>query len=235
MRPYKLPNLDNEDVLEEFNAFVVSWENEWLLKIFGRSFYDKFIAGVSALPPEWNSATNYFAAAETQVAWGVDIYKVIVDNVNSKPSATNANWAVVELGNRWLRITQGTTYTWEAHNNRKYTWAGLVNVEKFAVFSLWLKASVLHVSGVSGNVAPDVQNGKTVSSAQDISSAWNKFAKAIGGKTCLDVCDTLYGFLLAENKAEGTFDDTFDESFQDFFEYLAKEFRHPGNMNRFNL
>jgi hypothetical protein len=232
IRPYKLPNLDNEQVNAEFTQFVEDWEAEWYRRIFGRSFYDKFIEGINALPPEWDAEDAYVAADQTLVVEGLNIYRVIVDNTNSKPTPTNANWEVVELGNRWLKLIKG--YTYSILPGRVYTWVGLMSAEKFAIFSAWTKAGVDSVAGVGGTVTADVENSEVASSAQNIATSWNKFARLIGGRTKQDKYDTLFGYLISTSQA-GTFDDTFDESFNSFIQYMASEFGWPGRLNQFNF
>jgi hypothetical protein len=233
VRPYKLPLLDTEDNAAEFAAFVENWESEWLPKIFGYSFYGSFMLGVSELPPEWDEEENYLAVDETLVVSGVSIYKAIADNTNSEPSAINSDWELVEEANKWLQIIKGGSYYFVP--GRLFKWEGLIKAEKFAIFSEWLKASVNHVSGVSGNVTPDTENAETYPSAQDISTSWNKFARMIGGRTEYDKWNTLFGFLLATNAASGSFDESFDPSFGTFVTYMKCEFGYPQRKNQFNF
>lgn len=237
-RPYKLAGLDDANTLVEFNQFVDDWEAEWLPKILGRSFYEKFIEGVEDLPAEWVSTTNYIHGNDddvlpSRVVRGVNIYDAVNDNADSEPSLSNPDWLLVEENNRWLKIIKGASYVFE--NGHSYYWTGLIKAEKFAIFSAWLKASVNTVSGVGGSVNPDVENSEVVSNAQDISTSWNKFARLIGGSTNKDRYDTLFGYLLATNLSSNIFDDTFDDSFTDFTQYLRCEFGFPGRLNQFNF
>jgi len=233
VRPYKLPNLDDATVLEEFEAFVNSWEEDvekgWPF-ILGRSFYNKFVEEEALLPDEWDAEVDYLIGDEVVI--GLDIYGAVADNTDSEPDALNADWLLLEEGNRWLKLLKGYEYTIEA--GPTYKWIGLIKAEKFAVFSKWLSASVNNVSGAAGSVNSTVENSETINSAQDISSAWNKFARLIGGRTKSDKCDTLYGYLHSFSNVD-IFDDTFDETFHDFGGYLVQEFGYPGRLNQFNI
>jgi hypothetical protein len=232
VRPYKLPGLDTEPTKTEFESFVEDWEAENLRKIFGNSFYEKFVEGVAALPAEWDAEESYLAVDETLVVRGLSIYKAIADNTDSLPTPLNPNWELVTEKNRWLQIIKGDTYNHNASGPWK--WPGLIVAEKYAIYSAWLKASVNDVSQIGPTVSGDVENSEVVSSAQAIATAHNRFARMIGGGYCNDYYNTLYGFLISTNSA-GTFDDTFDETFDDFTMYLRHEFTWPGRLNQFNI
>lgn len=233
IRPYKLPNLDNEPLTTEFNTFVDEWEEEWLPKIFGQSFYNVFAAGVAALPDEWIGGVTAYVIGD-EVVRGKNIYTAVADNNNVNPATDDGTtWELTEENNRWLLIIKGGDYTPKAQMPQK--WIGLMAAEKFAIFSSWVKASINSVSGVAGNVAATVENSDITSSAGDIASSWNKFSRLIGGRTYCDTFNTLFGFILSFNNTD-TFDDTFDETFHSSLAaYVKSQFGWPGRLNAFNI
>lgn len=228
VRPLTLVNLDDDDIGVEFDAFVAEWEFEHLHQILGSSLYNAFINGLNDLPEEWNPETAY--AIDDETVYGVDVWKAVTGGtLVDPPSSSNADWVLVEAGNKWLTLKKGGTYV---YREREYHWVGMKESLRNGVYSDWLRYGVTSVAGVGGTIESQNENSKVVNSGVSVSAAWNKYSRYIG-----DYCaqrDTLYGFLMNAS-TNGTFDDSFDESFKSLQQYLQVNFKRQGKINPFGL
>ena len=228
--PYKLVNID-EDMEAEFLAHVEQTERDNLRKILGSSLYTAFVNGLNELPDEWVGGTQSYAT-DAEVSFGTNTWRSLQDdNIDHEPEE-GAWWTVVEANNRWLRLKEGDTYTLE-RDGKHYTWYGMKKLIKPLQVSEWLKDTFDSHAGNGGVTMAKNENSERISPARRISLRWNEYSHLVGNKC--ELKDTLYGYLISENRVNGTFDDTFDETFTNFVDYLEFNFKGPGLKNAFNL
>ncbi len=225
--PYAIPNLDK--VANTFPAFVAEQQEEILLEVLGSNLYTAFSEGLDALPGEWIGTNGTGYSIDDLVVYGNDIWKSLADtNLNNTPEE-GVNWTISEDGNRWLLLKNGNTYT---YNDKVYRFKGFTKIMKPFIYSKWVEFTFDALTGVGVNIST-TENSQPISPATRIIRAWSDFVRNIGGGC--EQQDTLYGYLINTNLAEGTFDDTFEDSFDGFQDYLNYWFRNPGLRNLFDL
>lgn len=213
--PYNLPNLDK--VVNTFSDYVNALEEEALVKLLGRQLYKSFIAGLEDLPgidDEYSDSSTY--ADGDQVYSGSDIWESLVDNNTGQPLVEGANWTLIEEGNKWLKLRDGSEYDYAS---KTWKYKGVVHLLVPFIVSRWIRDNADAFTG-SAVVVPNNENSQIISPALRICRAYNDYAERFGvvrGNAylkssyeagysshyagCFSTEDTLYGFLTA-NRAD---------------------------------
>lgn len=119
----------------------------------------------------------------------------------------------VSPAQKWIDLRDGDTYTF---GGEEYEYKGLVDLLVPCLFAYWVKENSDKYTN-SGTVRNSpAMNSTAVSPARRISEAYSKFCDKVGNEC--EYCDTLYGFLLAN---ESSYDDWV--------------FKEPEPMNQFDI
>lgn len=114
---------------------------------------------------------------------------------------------------KWIDLRDGTTYTF---GGVEYEYKGLVDLLVPCLFAFWVKENSDKYTN-SGTVRNSpTMNSTSVSPARRISEAYSKFCDKVGSEC--EYCDTLYGFILAN-----------DSDYDDWV------FTEPEPMNQFDI
>lgn len=201
--PYNLSNLDKANNV--FPDYVAALEEESLLKLLGRQLYDAFIAGLAALPDEYDEETA--TVIGDQYVYGNDIWEAATVTTGVFPVA-GSDWTLIEADNKWLELKNGAEYDYAG---KTWKWNGLAKLLTPFIASRWIRDNVDSFTG-NGVVVPSNENSTLISPALRICRAHNDYAEkcgvARGGSglyyrdqsfryECLLYHDTLYGFLTA--------------------------------------
>lgn len=238
LQPYNIPNLDK--VEDNFASFIDREEEKRLRKLFGNMFYDAFVAGLAALPPQWE---------QTITPDGYDLNDLVVNGSNIYKSLTADNVALtsdvasweVQAANRWLLLREGGAYL---YYNRPQKWYGMKRLVTPLIYAMWVRYDVHRLTGMGVVASMKSENANTVGVAQTIVQAYNEYSDfAVGDCYVSDFLfpvrrlwpeleNSLFGYLYI-NSAD--FDDVVASAFSDFKSYLIYSFIHPGKMNAFGL
>lgn len=204
VEPYNIPNLAS--VINSFNAYVATKEEEALRQLLGNLLYDAFIEGLDALPAVWAADQAY--AIDVQVLYGVGIWKSLTADNDFIPEA-GINWELVEESNPWVLLRDGNIY------NTKYRWVGLKALLVPYIYSYWTGDAYDNNTGI-GVVKAKGENSTVITPKRRIVAAYNSYSAIAGG--CSQKLNTLYGYLSANEDL-----------------YADWEFIAPGRMNIFNI
>lgn len=193
--PYNIPNL--QQVANTFPLYVEAKERVILVKLLGLQLYTDFVAGLNALPPQWQAAPAKYDIDE-QVVYGASIWKSLIDDNRSEP-VEGTDWTKVE-DNKWLTLKLGTTY---GINSVASVWVGMKRMLVPYIYSVWLRDTFDSHSGV-GIVEAKAENSAVKSPAIRIVRAFNEFAMIAGtSDNAFDYDaydnDTLAAFINASN------------------------------------
>lgn len=222
-----------------FDDFVSYHEEEQLRKLFGNLFYDSFVDGLVGLPGEYASGTYAIDQLVVYVDGNVaDIYKSLANSNTALPTDAS-KWEKQPL-NRWVRLKFGDEYL---YYNRPQKWYGMKRLVVPLIYSLWIKWTYDNQTA-NGLVVTANENSTTVSPANRIARAWNKYAE-LCAKDFPNVVNpdylvwpelenSLFGYLYLNS-------DRFDDlvvnysGFNTFRAYLAYSFQYPGKTNVFGI
>jgi len=165
--PYAIPNLTL--VANTFPLYIEEKEREALTKLLGSQFYNEFIAGLEALPPDWEPAPVAYTIGQ-QVVNGVSIWQALADNSGVEP-VEGADWTKVE-DNKWLQLEKGFGFS---YYGVYYEWLGMVDMLKPYIFSYWLRDTFDNASGI-GVVQGKAENAEVIAPATRIARAYNQYA-----------------------------------------------------------
>ncbi len=190
--PYSLPNLDN--VVNTFPDFVEASEESALLGLLGRQLYDAFIAGLDALPDDYDEETATVIGDE--YVYGNDIWEALTETTGVFP-VEGVAWTLVEADNKWLKLKNGAEYE---HESKTYQWRGMTWLLIPYIYSQWLEANADSFTG-SGVVTDANENSQVGSPLVRICNSYNDFARRSGvteNPGYYTMVDSLYGFLYVE-------------------------------------
>lgn len=181
--PYQIPNLHEVD--NTFTTWLNESEESVLRELMGNTFYDSFIAGLAALPPEYSADTTYNTG--NQVQSGVNIWESLVDDNVGNPLIEGSNWTLVEV-NQWLELKVGAYYG----VSNQYKWVGMEKMLTPYLYSKWLEENFDTYSGL-GVVIANAENSTVISPLTRICRAFNNYSRIAGSWWAKE--NTLVGFM----------------------------------------
>ena len=220
--PYNLPNLSGNNA---FSPFVLREEGEVLKNLLGLLLYNAFTAGLAALPNVWATGTDYDTGA--QVVYGNNVYTSAIDNNPSTPGV-NSDWTLTENGNRWLKLKNGVTYT---YNNKSYEWKGMVALLTPYIYGRWTSDYTVDTHTENAIVTVGNENATAVSAADRIMEAFAEFSKLADYFRPGE--GSLYHFLYY---SEDLFLDVIEDEYSGITSYMFENFCNPvDGVNDFDL
>src|SRR5580765_75072 len=229
-KPYQLPGLADPDLgTTAFANLVANQQREVLLELLGESLYDAFEAGLTALPPDWDAATDF--AINAQVVYGTHIYKSLVNpNQNVIPSSDPASWQ--DMGfNKWVALKVGDSYVLD---KRKYDYIGMKEMLKPFMYIQWLTEQATSVVTMGGVVTSNAENSNNACPGVKIGQAWDDFRVYAGQRFELNNQGDLYRYLYVNGA--NYFADVQTEGDSDFTGYLNNHWPYDiGDMNEFDI
>lgn len=211
--PYNLPNLTSNSSFQDF----VDRQEEFILRmVLGNQLYEQFVAGLEALPGDWDNIMAY--AIGNQVVYGVDVWESLTDPNTGNTPEEGVDWTIVDEGNKWLTLKKGANYTYQ---DKTYRYSGLVALLVPYIYSEWTRIKDDRNSGI-GIVKAKAENADVISAGTRIADSWNTFSRLIGvmngGCYVYSPYDTLTGFLWSNLTL-----------------YEDWRYKSPGRKNTFNL
>lgn len=213
LEPYNIPNLNGSN---SFEPYVSIKEEMALRELLGNVLYDRFIAGLAALPLVFNAVTDY--AVDVQAYYGLNIWKSLqTPNIAHVP-VEGVFWTLVEK-NKWLMLRDGDTYSTTSK------WVGMKKLLVPYVYSYWVGDAYDKNTGV-GVVKAKGENSTVITPKRRIVRTFNEYVDMAGERITYwprygaryNIVNSLYGFITVNA-----------DSYPDFA-YCA-----PQKMNIFNL
>ena len=169
LKPYDIPNLSQ--VPNTFPLYIEKREEEVLTKLLGVSLYQEFMLGLQALPPLWDSATDY--GIGDVVVYGNDIWTAIEANGGYPPSTdTAALWELTEEGNIWLKLKNGFSFY---VGSVEHEYLGVVDLLVPYIFYRWTRDTFDSNSGI-GIVQGKAENSEVIAPKRRLVDAFNDYA-----------------------------------------------------------
>jgi hypothetical protein len=200
--PYNIPNL--QQVTNTFPLYIEEKERRVLSRLLGMPLYLQFVAGLKALPPEWEAPPVSYIIGDL-VTYGVGVWQALVDGTTTPP-VEGTDWTLVEV-NYWLRLKLGGSFL---YSDFVHTWVGMKAMLVPYIYSQWLRDTYDSHAGI-GIVESKAENANVISPAKRISDAFNEFSIMAGTYIAGDPfydssylyygyqLDSLAGFLYASN------------------------------------
>ncbi len=189
--PYNIPNL--KAVANTFPLYIEEKERRVLSKLLGVQLYNQFIAGLNALPPEWENEAAYNIGE--QVLYGSSIWEAIAYSIGVEP-VEGIDWTLVEVS-KWVLLRDGTEYSYPVNSsypdNQTFVWVGMKQMLKPYIYSEWLKDTFDSHSGI-GIVESKAENSNVISPAKRIVDAYNEFAFIAGTSDGIDAYEEYYDY-----------------------------------------
>lgn len=191
--PYSVANIDaNEATLQ---LIIDEVEAATLKKVLGLTLYDQFIAGIIALPLAWDATLDY--DAPDRVYYGVDVWEALQPIAASDiPPSENADWHKIESGNVWLKLRDGSRYSYPGVNvqgNVLYEYKGVKSFLIPISYKEWLTRFVFDTQTDAGVVASELENAGNNGVRDRIVNCANASARLVGSNAAAG--NTLWGFL----------------------------------------
>jgi hypothetical protein len=237
--PFNLIGLPEDGT---FQDYIDAQEEERLRKLLGNIFYDVFAAAVTALPDEYDSATEY--VTDDEVRSGIVVWKSLVDANVGQTLEEGVYWTDVTTADqlRWLKLIEGQNYV---YSNRVQKWYGMKAMVKPLIASLWMADNSAGMSN-TGKSVPNIENAVNMDAQPEISRAWNRYQLLACGAPLftfypnrypyyngyLSNYDSLYGYLYS---VSDDFVDVVEDYFPDLISYMSENFHNPGRMNQFGI